>query len=134
MAVELWAALLDRPLSQRENDALLSMLPPERRERILRVHDSAKWREPLCAYAILRQALWELYRWKDLPEIGLTAQGKPGFPAFPTVHFNLSHTSGAVLETAVGSMQGRYDLIGEDGTQFDAPIPPFTLSVPRTLH
>ena len=40
MAVELWAALLDRPLSQRENDALLSMLPPERRERILRVHDS----------------------------------------------------------------------------------------------
>lgn len=97
MAVELWAALLDRPLSQRENDALLSMLPPERRERILRVHDSAKWREPLCAYAILRQALWEQYRWKDLPEIGLTAQGKPGFPAFPTVHFNLSHTSGAVL-------------------------------------
>lgn len=97
MAVELWAALLDRPLSQRENDALLSMLPPERRERILRVHDSVKWREPLCAYAILRQALWELYRWKDLPEIGLTAQGKPRFPAFPTVHFNLSHTSGAVL-------------------------------------
>ncbi|MCD9032870.1 Co2+/Mg2+ efflux protein ApaG [Luteimonas sp. Y-2-2-4F] len=44
------------------------------------------------------------------------------------------YTSGAVLETAVGSMQGRYDMVGEDGTCFDAPIPPFTLSVPRTLH
>ncbi|PJK00613.1 Co2+/Mg2+ efflux protein ApaG [Lysobacteraceae bacterium NML91-0213] len=44
------------------------------------------------------------------------------------------YTSGAVLETAVGSMQGRYDMVGEDGTHFDAPIPPFTLSVPRTLH
>lgn len=44
------------------------------------------------------------------------------------------YTSGAVLETAVGSMQGNYDMIGDDGTQFDAPIPPFTLSMPRTLH
>ncbi|WP_058835453.1 Co2+/Mg2+ efflux protein ApaG [Luteimonas abyssi] len=44
------------------------------------------------------------------------------------------YTSGAVLETAVGSMQGRYDMVGDDGTQFDAPIPPFTLSMPRTLH
>lgn len=44
------------------------------------------------------------------------------------------YTSGAVLETAVGSMQGHYDMVGDDGTQFDAPIPPFTLSMPRTLH
>ena len=44
------------------------------------------------------------------------------------------YTSGAVLETAVGTMQGSYDMVGDDGTRFDAPIPPFTLSVPRTLH
>lgn len=44
------------------------------------------------------------------------------------------YTSGAILPTAVGSMQGSYDMIGDDGTRFDAPIPPFTLSVPRTLH
>lgn len=44
------------------------------------------------------------------------------------------YTSGAVLETAVGSMQGSYAMIGDDGTRFEAPIPPFTLSVPRTLH
>ncbi|HIY70868.1 MAG TPA: Co2+/Mg2+ efflux protein ApaG [Candidatus Luteimonas excrementigallinarum] len=44
------------------------------------------------------------------------------------------YTSGAVLETAVGSMQGKYDMVGDDGTRFDAPIPPFTLAAPRTLH
>ena len=44
------------------------------------------------------------------------------------------YTSGAVLETALGTMQGRYDMLADDGTRFDAPIAPFTLSVPRTLH
>lgn len=45
-----------------------------------------------------------------------------------------TYTSGAVIATAVGTMQGSYDMAGDDGTHFDAPIPPFTLSVPRTLH
>ena len=44
------------------------------------------------------------------------------------------YTSGAVLETSVGIMRGSYRLVAEDGTVFDAPIPQFTLSVPRTLH
>jgi ApaG protein len=45
-----------------------------------------------------------------------------------------TYTSGAVLSTAVGTMEGSYDMVGDDGAQFDAPIPPFTLSIPRTLH
>ena len=45
-----------------------------------------------------------------------------------------TYTSGAVLQTAVGTMEGSYGMVGDDGTQFDAPIPPFTLAVPRTLH
>jgi ApaG protein len=44
------------------------------------------------------------------------------------------YTSGAVLETAVGTMRGSYQMLSEDGTRFDASIPEFTLSVPRTLH
>lgn len=47
---------------------------------------------------------------------------------------DFSYTSGAVLETHLGTMQGSYDIIADDGTRFDAPIPVFTLSVPRTLH
>ena len=44
------------------------------------------------------------------------------------------YTSGAVLETEVGTMSGSYQMIGEDGTHFDAEIPTFTLAVPHALH
>jgi ApaG protein len=44
------------------------------------------------------------------------------------------YTSGAVLETAIGTMRGSYQMLADDGTRFDAPIPEFTLSIPRTLH
>jgi len=47
---------------------------------------------------------------------------------------DFEYTSGAVLETSLGTMEGRYDMLADDGTQFDAPIPAFTLTVPRTLH
>lgn len=44
------------------------------------------------------------------------------------------YTSGAVLETDIGTMRGSYDVLADDGTRFAAPIPQFTLSIPRTLH
>ncbi|MGQ4584618.1 Co2+/Mg2+ efflux protein ApaG [Lysobacter sp. F60174L2] len=44
------------------------------------------------------------------------------------------YTSGAVLETDLGTMEGSYAMLADDGTGFDAPIAPFTLTVPRTLH
>lgn len=44
------------------------------------------------------------------------------------------YTSGTVIDTPVGRMHGSYHLIDDDGTEFDAPIPAFTLAVPRTLH
>jgi ApaG protein len=45
-----------------------------------------------------------------------------------------SYTSGAMIETPVGTMQGKYFLISDDGVSFDTNIPQFTLSIPRTLH
>ncbi|QSX78460.1 Co2+/Mg2+ efflux protein ApaG [Agrilutibacter solisilvae] len=44
------------------------------------------------------------------------------------------YTSGAVLETDLGMMRGDYKMLADDGTRFEAPIPQFTLTVPRTLH
>ena len=44
------------------------------------------------------------------------------------------YTSGAVLTTPLGTMQGSYRMVADDGTEFDAPIASFTLSIPRTLH
>lgn len=83
-----------------------ALLPPERQERLLRIKQSEKRREPLCAYLILRHALWEQYRWRELPPIRLTSLGKPYFPDFPEVHFNLSHTTGAVLVALSGEPVG----------------------------
>ena len=44
------------------------------------------------------------------------------------------YSSGAILETPVGAMQGLYRMQADDGVSFDAPIPPFTLAVPGMLH
>ncbi|QNP41242.1 Co2+/Mg2+ efflux protein ApaG [Lysobacter solisilvae (ex Woo and Kim 2020)] len=47
---------------------------------------------------------------------------------------NFEYTSGAVLETDLGTMHGDYQMLADDGTRFAAPIPAFTLTIPRTLH
>ena len=44
------------------------------------------------------------------------------------------YSSGAVLETPVGAMQGLYRMEADNGVNFDAPIAPFTLAVPGVLH
>ena len=44
------------------------------------------------------------------------------------------YSSGAILETPVGAMQGSYRMVADDGEQFDAPIAPFTLAMPGVLH
>lgn len=50
----------------------------------------------------------------------------------PGEHFDYS--SGCVLATPVGSMHGSYRMLADDGTQFEAPIVPFTLAVPGALN
>ena len=44
------------------------------------------------------------------------------------------YTGGAILETSVGVMQGKYTMVSDEGISFDTPIPEFTLSIPRILH
>jgi ApaG protein len=61
-------------------------------------------------------------------------EGVVGQQPYLTPGMSFEYTSGTVLETPVGVMQGSYQMVSDDGTRFDAEIPPFTLSVPRTLH
>ncbi len=44
------------------------------------------------------------------------------------------YTSGTALATPQGSMVGTYFCVAEDGEQFEAKVPEFILSLPRTLH
>ncbi|MEE9328060.1 MAG: Co2+/Mg2+ efflux protein ApaG [Cocleimonas sp.] len=44
------------------------------------------------------------------------------------------YSSGTMMETPVGSMQGTYQMVADDGHHFDAVIDPFTLALPRMLN
>ena len=44
------------------------------------------------------------------------------------------YTSGCQLDTPVGTMRGTFQMTADDGTQFEAVIAEFTLSIPRVLH
>ncbi|MCU0842069.1 MAG: Co2+/Mg2+ efflux protein ApaG [Thiobacillaceae bacterium] len=47
---------------------------------------------------------------------------------------SFEYTSGTSIATPVGTMRGSYQMVAEDGEQFDAEVPEFLLSMPRTLH
>lgn len=47
---------------------------------------------------------------------------------------SFEYTSGTAMATPVGTMRGSYQMMAEGGVPFDAPIPEFTLSMPRVLH
>jgi ApaG protein len=47
---------------------------------------------------------------------------------------DFKYTSGVMLETPIGTMEGSYQMIDENGHSFEAPIPLFVLSTPGTLH
>lgn len=95
--MQIWMAELDRPLEKLEYAALLHNLPSARRERFLRTRDSARQQEPLCAYWLLKIMLRQEYGFEKIPEIAFGAAGKPFFPEYPQIYFNISHTKGAVM-------------------------------------
>lgn len=47
---------------------------------------------------------------------------------------SFQYTSGTVIETPVGSMEGTYQMVTDEGEAFNAIIPVFTLSYPNALH
>lgn len=47
---------------------------------------------------------------------------------------SFQYTSGAILRTPVGAMQGSYEFADDEGSRFDVPIPVFSLSLPNLVH
>ncbi|MEO8346740.1 MAG: Co2+/Mg2+ efflux protein ApaG [Betaproteobacteria bacterium] len=80
----------------------------------------------LSRHWIITDANHKVQEVKGLGVVGQQPLLKPGE--------SFEYTSGASIPTAVGTMQGSYQMMAADGKAFDAPIPLFTLSVPRTLH
>ena len=50
----------------------------------------------------------------------------------PGEHFE--YTSGCVLQTPRGEMQGSYQMFRQDGRAFDATVAPFALALPYSLN
>ena len=47
---------------------------------------------------------------------------------------SFQYTSGCPLKTSSGVMRGTYQMVAEDGTNFEIEIAPFALHVPYTVH
>jgi ApaG protein len=47
---------------------------------------------------------------------------------------SFQYTSGTIIKTPVGTMQGSYQMVADDGSKFDAVIAPFSLAVPGLVH
>ena len=47
---------------------------------------------------------------------------------------SFQYTSGAVIATPVGCMRGSYNMVADDGVEFDASIPVFNLSKPNSVN
>lgn len=75
---------------------------------------------------IITDAESQIQEVKGLGVVGHQPLLKPGE--------SFEYTSGCALATPVGTMRGTYQMVAEDGTQFEAAIPEFTLAMPRVLH
>lgn len=58
--------------------------------------------------------------------VGLQPEIEPGK--------SFQYTSGAIIKTETGTMQGSYEMQRADGLLFEAQIPPFLLALPHTIH
>lgn len=96
MDIQMYALRQDRPLRADERERLRAGLPQSIRFKPAR-KAAAKRDASLCAYAVLRAALYDLCGWETLPDMAYSERGKPYFSAYPGVHFSLSHSYGCIL-------------------------------------
>ena len=47
---------------------------------------------------------------------------------------SFEYTSGTILNTPIGTMHGKYFMIADNGYEFDATIPLFSLNIPKIIN
>ena len=80
----------------------------------------------IARHWIITDANNEVQEVRGLGVVGNQPPLKPGE--------SFEYSSGCSLATPVGTMKGSYQMVGEDGTRFEAEIPEFVLAIPRVLH
>lgn len=80
----------------------------------------------LTRHWIIKDADGETHEVKGDGVVGEQPYIKPGE--------GFQYTSGTLMKTPIGSMLGSYQMLADDGVEFDANIPEFYLLAPNTLH
>jgi len=80
----------------------------------------------ISRYWHIRDANEQVQEVQGLGVIGEQPTLKPGE--------RYTYTSGTVINTPNGTMLGHYTMQRQDGSQFEAKIPAFSLAIPHALH
>lgn len=80
----------------------------------------------LTRHWLITDANGEIQEVRGEGVVGAQPHLKPGH--------SFRYTSGTVIKTPVGSMQGSYQMVADNGEEFDALIEPFSLAVPGLVH
>jgi ApaG protein len=75
---------------------------------------------------IIKEANGEQQEVKGLGVVGAQPLLQPGE--------TFEYTSGTVLNSPMGEMHGTYQMVADDGSQFEAVVQSFALNMPRVLH
>ena len=67
-------------------------------------------------------------------EIEVQGEGVVGEQPHIAPGEEFQYTSGAVIETPMGTMQGHYEMVDVDGNAFLVAVPVFRLAVPTFIH
>ncbi|RUO75192.1 Co2+/Mg2+ efflux protein ApaG [Idiomarina seosinensis] len=64
----------------------------------------------------------------------VAGEGVVGQKPMIAANDSFSYTSGTVIATPIGTMQGHYVMITDDGQDFKVEIPSFRLAIPNIIH
>ena len=82
--------LVNDALAGIDLDAAAALLPPWRLEKALRYVRESDTRQSVAVWLLLREACLR-HGLPDVPAVAFGEHGKPFFPDYPSLHFNLSH-------------------------------------------
>ena len=60
--------------------------------------------------------------------------GVVGYQPRLTQDESFEYTSGTIINTPVGTMYGTYQMVADNGYEFDAELPMFSLNIPKVLN
>jgi len=114
-----------------ETEYLASQSKPESRQYAFAYHITLTNEGPVGAQLISRH--WIIVDGNGVRR-EIKGMGVVGEQPLISPGESYQYSSGAVLETVVGTMQGSYHMQAENGVGFEVAIPMFSLALPNAIN